>query len=113
MRHLLALLDGGTHGTRAEPSDGSALAHQKLVSDQILPIAGTQGTLGTLKNQEAATAAPPPGVCRRRGGAWRVCAARICRCAEEATAADSAARESSGRGEPLLRAADWKRHLIS
>lgn len=47
MRHLLDLLDGGTHGTPAEPTRAFTLVPQKSALDQRLTIVGTRGTHGT------------------------------------------------------------------
>jgi hypothetical protein len=50
MRHLLAVLRDGTHGTSAEPAGVAARAPQDGASDQRLATAGTLGTPGTRQN---------------------------------------------------------------
>lgn len=47
MRHLLALLDCGTHGTQAEPAGPPARVPRKNASNQRFAKIGTRGTLGT------------------------------------------------------------------
>jgi hypothetical protein len=50
MRHLLALLDGGTRGTSPEPMWGSDASLSEAPHAQRLSCIGTLGTLGTLAN---------------------------------------------------------------
>jgi hypothetical protein len=47
MRHLLALLDGGTFGTSAEPAAVPRRVPETRTTHQRLTIAGTLGTHGT------------------------------------------------------------------
>lgn len=47
MRHLLALLDCGTHGTQAEPAGPQARIPRNGFSDQTVVRVRTRGTLGT------------------------------------------------------------------
>ena len=47
MRHLLALLEGGTHGTRAEPARMSRRPSEESAVEQWLTVPGTLGTRGT------------------------------------------------------------------
>lgn len=49
MRHLLALLDGGTHGTQAEPEAAPGWVRQNNELEQRHARFGTRGTLGTLE----------------------------------------------------------------
>lgn len=55
MMHLLALLDGGTPGTPAEPSRVAGRIPQKQPPDQCFTIGGTHGTQGTLEIGQADT----------------------------------------------------------
>ena len=52
MRHLLALLEDGTHGTPAEPASLASHAPQDIVLDHRLATPGTLGTLGTSKIEQ-------------------------------------------------------------
>jgi hypothetical protein len=49
MRHLLALLDGGTRGTLAEPSPAACEVREKSSQCQNVAPTGTFGTRGTLE----------------------------------------------------------------
>lgn len=53
MKHLLALLVDGTHGTRTEPPQVLAKIPTKRDADQSLARSGTRRTLGTLLIYEA------------------------------------------------------------
>jgi hypothetical protein len=55
MKRLLALLDGGTLGTQAEPSTDPGRIHEKTSPVQPLAGIGTLGTRGTLKTNHAAS----------------------------------------------------------